>query len=99
MTIIVPVDSASADANIVKFLTAENFVEIVLDEENKIKTTNLYTTVDHFFDTCDYIVVPGNSEDMSEYLEAGIQILMATPGSDIDDIYESFMFRELHELS
>jgi hypothetical protein len=100
MTIIIPTNESNENGVITDFKSAKYYAELNIDEDHQIETIKYYTDIEAFFDTCDYVIISSDhdDEDMSEYVESGIEVLMASPNSDIDEIFESFTFRELHEF-
>lgn len=68
-------------------------------EEGRVVEINFYKDRDEAIDLCDGVVVTNNYDNVMDFLERQMLVLVAHFQRTIDDIVEAYLFRELHDLS
>jgi len=98
MILIMPVDCADYDdAKIVSLTKKENWIVVEMDA-GFVKKYNFYKKREDIDDFIDYLIVKSAQEDIEEFLDEGIEVLVAPLQEYIEDVIEAYKFRELHEL-
>ncbi len=98
MNLLIPIDSKDYEDAVISNLNDNiAWVIIEMDNGNVIKSV-FYDSREEITDYIDYIVVKSKDEPVDEFIDEGIDILLAALQKNIDDIVEAFMFRELHEI-
>ena len=98
ITIVIPIKEANSQSRVDSLFSASCFAELELDDQQKLQNTNFLDAKETWQYTASYLVVNDPEADYSEYKELGIKVLLTTPLATVEDVYESFMFRELQEL-
>jgi len=98
MNIVIPVAERDPDSTVCPIGKRACFALMALDEQNRISTIDFFDDKETLFESCDILVVMNPDEDLEEFSERGIPVLMAEYGATIEDIHEAFMFRQLREL-
>lgn len=94
MNLLVPVDknhkiSSISDKVGWAFVSLENGSKI--DEK-------IYKSKSDIDEMLDYVVIKDKNEDIDDFLDEDIGVLIAPFQEEVDDVIEAFMFRELYEL-
>lgn len=99
MKIAIPVTERDPDSTISALEKRNCFALVDLDENARITTVDFFEDKDEMAGTVDILVVQDPGEEIEEFIEMGIQVLLAEFGSTIEDIHEAYMFTQLRELS
>ena len=94
MNILIPVDDKQ---NISYIKESKGWSVITLDNGNKIDEKK-YSSKDDIKELVDFVVVKDKNEDVDDFLDEDIRVLVALSKMDVDEVVEAFIFRELFEL-
>ncbi len=94
MNILIPVDDKQ---NISYIKESKGWSVITLDNGNKIDEKK-YSSKDDIKELVDFVVVKDKNEDVDDFLDEDIGVLVAPSKMDVDEVVEAFIFRELFEL-
>ncbi len=98
MILIIPTDCKDYKyAKIVSLAKKENWIVVEMDA-GFVKKYNFYEKREDIDDFIDYLIVKNDHEDIEEFLDEGIEVLVAPLQDYIEDVIEAYKFRELHEL-
>ena len=67
-------------------------------EEGQIVEINFYDTKEEIDAWIEVVVVTGDFEPVQEFMEQQIMVLVAHTQRTIDDVFEAFLFKELHDM-
>ncbi len=94
MKIALPLEQNSKNAKISVIADAKAWALI----EPKSGDMEIFQTKEEIKNRADYIVIKDKNEDIEEFLDEGIDILIAPFQESVEDIVEAYMFKELYEL-
>jgi len=98
MNLLIPVDSLDKEtAKLSSLQDKKGWVFVKLDS-GVILSIDAYAKKDEIKDMIDYIVIKDKNEDVDEFLDEDIGVLVAPFQKSVDDIVEAFIFAELYEL-
>jgi len=98
MNLLIPVDCLDEKtAKLSSLQDKKGWVFVKLDS-GSILSIDAYAKKDDIKDMIDYIVIKDKNEDVDEFLDEDIGVLVAPFQKSIDDIVEAFIFTELYEL-
>jgi hypothetical protein len=67
-------------------------------EEGQVVEINYYDTKEEINDWIEVVVVIGDYEPVQDFMEKQIMVLVAHTQRSIDDVFEAFLFKELHDM-
>lgn len=94
MNLLIPLDS---NQKISLVNDAKGWMCVVLENGDKTGE-KLYRNKNDINEAVDFVIVKDKDEDIDDFLDEGIGVLIAPFQEEIDDIVEAFIFRELYEL-
>ncbi len=94
MNILIPLDNEQNISNLSK---PKDWAVVTLDNGNKINEMH-YKNKDDIKELIDFVVVKDKNEDVEDFLDEDIGVLIAPNKMNTDEIIEAFIFRELYEL-
>ena len=94
MNLLIPIDE---EQNISYINDLKKWIVITLDNGNKIGEKS-YKSRDDINEFIDFVVVGSQNEDVEDFLDENIGVLVAPYKMDVDGIVEAFIFKELYEL-
>ncbi len=94
MNLLIPIDE---EQNISYMSELKEWIVITLDNGNKINEIR-YENKSDISELIDFVVIKDKNEDVDDFLDEGVGVLVAPFEMDIDEIVEAFIFRELFEL-
>lgn len=98
MTILIPMDSDDVqEASIVSLEEVCKWALLNVEEGQLVEVTH-YDNREEIEDWIETVVVINQKENVEAFHEEQIMVLVAPMQRSIDDILESYLFRELHEL-
>ena len=98
MILLIPADEKNfEDAKIVSFDEKVTWIVVEMDQ-GYVKKQAFYDNRDDIDEFIDYVVVKSKDEDIEEFLDEGIDVLVAPLQIYAEDVIEAYRFRELHEL-
>ena len=98
MLILLPMDSDDTQEGLlVPVLEAKKWAVLSVEEGQIIKIT-YYDTKEEINDWIEVVVVTGDYEPVQDFMEKQIMVLVAHHQRSIDDIFEAFLFKELHDM-
>ncbi len=98
MILIMPTDCKDYKyAKIVSLTKRENWIVVEMDA-GFVKKYDFYEKREDIDDFIDYLIVKSDHEDIEEFLDEGIEVLVAPLQDYVEDVIEAYKFRELHEL-
>lgn len=99
MLILIPVDSNKRDSAEISSVLEAKFWALLDIDEGKIQKIDFYDDKEKIDDFMDAVVVNSDFEQVMEFIEAQMMVLVAHTQKNIDDIVEAYLFRELHQLA
>jgi len=98
MILQIPVDSNDyEEAKITSFSQRKYWLTVEL-EDGYTKCHNFYDDTSDIDDIVDFVIVKSKEEDIEEFLDEGIEVLIAPLQRYAQDVVEAYIFRELHEF-
>ena len=98
MLILLPMDSDDTqEGRLVPVLEAKKWA-LLSAEEGQVVEINYYDTKEEINDWIEVVVVIGDYEPVQDFMEKQIMVLVAHTQRSIDDIFEAFLFKELHDM-
>ena len=94
MNILIPLDN---EQNISYISEPKEWAVVTLDNGNKINEKR-YKSKNDINELIDFVVVKDKNEDVDDFLDEDIGILIAPYKMNTDEIIEAFIFRELYEM-
>ncbi len=94
MNILIPLDD---EQNISYISEPKEWIVITLDNGNKINEKR-YKSKSDINELIDFVVIKDKNEDMNDFLDEDIGVLIVPYKMNTDEIIEAFIFRELYEL-
>ena len=99
MNIIVPMNGNDIDeSKITKVHEAKYWFNFEMNE-GKMQNGKFVTSRDEIEDYIDIVVVESDKEDVWQFMDEGIAVLVAPIQRYIEDIVEAYLFKELHDLT
>ena len=99
MLVLIPVDSNKKDEAQISSIIEAKFWALLEIDEGKIQKIDFYDDKDKIEDFMDAVVVNSDYEQVMEFIEMQMMVLVAHTQKNIDDIVEAYLFRELHQLA
>ncbi len=98
MNILLPMDSDDAqEGTLVPILEAKKWAVLNVDE-GQIVEIKFYDSREEISDWIEAVVVVGDYEPVMDFIEEQVMVLVAHTQRTIDDIFEAFLFKELHDM-
>ncbi|MGB5966110.1 MAG: hypothetical protein WBF77_05315 [Sulfurimonadaceae bacterium] len=98
MNILLPMDSDDTqEGKLVPILEAKKWAVLNV-EEGQIVEINYYDSREDINEWLEAVVVVGDFEPVMEFIEQQIMVLVAHTQRSIDDVFEAFLFKELHDM-
>ena len=98
MILLIPVDEKSyEDAKIVPLVDKECWMAVEMNQ-GYVKKYLFCDNRDDMKEFIDYVIIKSKDEDIEEFLDEGIEILVAPLQIYVENVVEAYKFRELHEL-
>ncbi|MFK5881329.1 MAG: hypothetical protein QM482_03860 [Sulfurospirillum sp.] len=98
MILLIPADSKKYEnAKIVSFDDRTCWIVLEMDK-GYIKKCSFFDDRKQIEDLVDYVIVKSSDEDIEEFLDEGIEVLVAPLQIYAQDVVEAYRFRELHEI-
>ncbi len=94
MNIAIPLDNNSQLCKIERL----SFWELCKLENGSLKESKRYENIKDMDEIPDFIVVSDKNDDIEDFLDEGIDILIAPFQKSVEDIVEAYIFRELYQL-
>jgi len=99
MNILVPMDGNDIDeSKITKVANVKYWFNFEMIE-GRMKNEKFFFTREEIKDYIDIIVVESDKEDVWQFMDEGIAVLVAPIQKYIEDIVEAYLFKELHDLT
>ncbi len=98
MKLLIPVDGQNySDAKIASIDNKIGWLCVEMDGGN-VKRDRFFKDRAESKDLMDFVVLKDKSENFEEFLDEGIDVLLAPFQKSVEDIVEAYNFRELHEI-
>lgn len=98
MNILIPIDSKEkSTANIANLSDARAWAFVSLNNGN-IEYIDIFKTKNDIEKLIDFVIIKNKDENIEEFLEEGIEVLVISFQKTIEEIVEAYMFRELYEI-
>ncbi len=98
MILLIPVDEKNLEeAKIVTFNKRAVWMVVEM-EQGFVKKQIFVDSKEDVDDYIDYVIVKSKDENIEEFLDEGIEVLIAPLQRYVEDVIEAYKFRELHEL-
>jgi len=99
MLILVPMDCDDVEeAKITKVADSKIWAQICVEDGQVVEILHS-DKFDGFEQWSECVVVTNDKEEVTEFQDLSMMVLVAHTQRTIDDIVEAFLFRELHELA
>lgn len=99
MYILVPMDSDTPAEAKITDLDSVKFWTQILVEEGAVVQILQELTWDAFEALSEVIVVTKDGENIFEFMEHNMMVLVAHTQKTVDEIVEAYLFRELHDMA
>jgi len=99
MNILLPLDSNIEDEAKLTKLNDAQFWGLMVMEEGRMQSLDIYETQDEITDMIDCVIVQNETEYVWPYMEQNIAVLIAPTQRYIEDIVEAYIFKELYDMS
>lgn len=99
MNILLPMDSDDTEEGVLVPIAEVKKWALLNVEEGQIVEINYFDKREDINDWVDAVVVVGDYEPVMEFIEEQVMVLVAHFQRSIDDIFEAFLFKELHDLA
>ncbi|MBE0498838.1 MAG: hypothetical protein IBX43_06290 [Campylobacterales bacterium] len=98
MFILLPMDSDDVqEASLVALDDVKKWALLNIEEGQLVEVTH-YDDRSEISEWVEALIVIDESQNVSEFLEEQMMVLIAHAQRNIDDIVEAYLFRELHEM-
>lgn len=98
MILLMPVDIEDYEnAKIVSLCEAKKWIVVEMDAGH-VKRHLFCADKNSVDDFIDYVIVKSADEDLEEFLDEGIDVLVAPLQKYVEDVIEAYKFKELHEI-
>ncbi len=98
MNILIPVYiKEDNDINIASLNSVQKWVFVSL-KDGTTKEIKTFDKKENIKDLIDFVVVKDKDEDIDEFLDEGIDVLVAPFQRSVEEIVEAYMFKELYEI-
>ena len=98
MILQIPVDSNNYEEAIITSFNQKKYWLIVELEDGYTRRHDFYDDACKIDDIVDFLIVNNKEEEVDEFLDEGIDILIAPLQKYAQDVVEAYVFRELHEF-
>lgn len=99
MYILLPMDIDDVEeAVLVPIIEAKKWA-LMNVEEGQLVEVEFYDKREDITEWVEALIVVGDDEPVADFLEEQIMVLVAHMQRSIDDIFEAFLFKELHDLA
>lgn len=99
MNILLPLDSNIEDEAKLTKLNDAQFWGLMVMEEGRMQSLDIYETQDEITDMIDCVIVQNETEYVWPYMEQNIAVLIAPTQRYVEDIVEAYIFKELYDMS
>ena len=99
MNILLPMDSDDTEEGVLVSIADVKKWALLNVEEGQIVEINYFDKREDINDWIDAVVAIGDYEPVMEFIEEQVMVLVAHFQRSIDDIFEAFLFKELHDLA
>ncbi|MDA3945990.1 MAG: hypothetical protein PF439_04860 [Helicobacteraceae bacterium] len=98
MNILLPMDSDDTqEGRLVHILEAKKWAVLNV-EEGQVVEIKYFDKREDISDWIEAVVVVGDYEPVMEFIEEQVMVLVAHTQRSIDDIFEAYLFKELHDM-
>lgn len=98
MFVLLPMDSDDVqEASLVALDDVKKWALLNIDEGQLVEVMH-YNDRSEISEWVEALVVIDEAQNVTEFLEEQMMVLVAHTQRDIDDIVEAYLFRELHEM-
>lgn len=99
MYLLIPIDSDNVqNAHITSVNDVTVWVQLLV-EEGEIKETSYNKEWDKFDMMSEAVIVKQDGENVFQFMEYNMMVLVAHTQKTIDEIVEAYLFRELHDMA
>ncbi len=99
MNIIIPLDSNDLKSSQISKLSDSKAWALCRLKNGTTENITTFSDYKDIKETIDYLIIKDQNEDVEEFLDEGIDILVASFQKEIEDILEAFIFRELFDYN
>jgi len=98
MLLLIPIDKKDYEnANITRINEKNIWITIEMDN-GYIEKYSFFDNKDDIEEMVDYLIIKDKNDNIEEFLDEGIDVLMAPLQNDIEEIIEAYKFKELYEI-
>ena len=99
MNILIPVDNNTIDN--AEITLVDDVIHWVLLEffEGKVVKSDFYALKEDIKEFIDVVILKTSKEDLWQFMEQNIAVLIAPVQESVEDIMEAYLFKELHEAN
>lgn len=99
MYILLPMDTDDVEEAVLVPITEAKKWALMNVEEGQLVEVEFYDKREDITEWVEALIVVGDNEPVADFLEEQIMVLVAHMQRSIDDIFEAFLFKELHDLA
>ncbi len=99
MYILLPMDIDDVEEAVLVPITEAKKWALMNVEEGQLVEVEFYDKREDITEWVEALIVVGDDEPVADFLEEQIMVLVAHMQRSIDDIFEAFLFKELHDLA
>lgn len=99
MYILLPMDIDDVEEAVLVPITEAKKWALMNVEEGQLVEVEFYDKREDITEWVEALIVVGDNEPVADFLEEQIMVLVAHMQRSIDDIFEAFLFKELHDLA
>ena len=99
MNILIPVNNNNIDDAQITVLDDLKYWLFLDITEGKVRTSEFYQSKEEISELIDIVILKSDKEDVWQFMEESIAVLLAPFQNSIDDIVEAYLFKELHDMT
>lgn len=99
MLLLLPMNGDDTQESELVSINDVSFWATVEVDEGRVIEINFYKDRADIEGWLDAVIIVGNYEPVMEFIDGQMMVLVAHTQRTIDDIVESYLFRELHDLA
>jgi hypothetical protein len=99
MNILIPVDNNTIDNAEITLIDDVRYWVLLEFFDGKVTKSNFFSSKGEIEEFIDVVILKTSKEDLWQFMEQNIAVLIAPVQESIEDIMEAYIFKELHEAN
>jgi len=99
MNILIPVDNNTVDNVEITLVDDVRYWNLLEFFEGKVIKSDFYKSKEEIKELIDVVILKTSKEDLWQFMEHNIAVLIAPFQESVEDIMEAYLFKELHEAN